>query len=318
MKRLIVIALVLVSMIGCSVANHPWENPVPSEFDEYLNDLIVKGWELYGEWNFEGAYAKFDSVMMMDAEKPDGYIGRGFCNVNLGASDPTSYDEADADFGFVLSLNEGGNPVDSVGGILAVYDSMDANYYYVHVDTLLPMLMVAGGKITIGNNSTNLTLAEFGDHWIKFDVVTDDFAGGSGNPFVPDDTTFFYVNFYYAKDSTIEAAISAVAIVGLAQLNQVKFIKKGKDHYLMRSVAYANFVKHFTKRFEASLPDYFYGGINSKNTKILLAQDFFLYELYPNCETEILELDNSYTFDRTADNYIQQLQQALQSLYEGD
>ena len=317
MKRLIVIALVLVGLVGCSVANHPWENPVPSEFDEYLDDLIVKGWKLFGEWNFEGAYAKFDSVMMMDAEKPDGYIGRGFCNVNLGASDPTSYDEADADFGFVLSINEGGNPIDSVVDIPAIYDSMDANNYYVHVDTLLPMLMVAGGKITIGHNSTDLTFAEFGDNWIKFNVVTDDFAGGSGNPFVPDDTTFFYVNFYYAKDTSIET-ISAVAIVGLAQLNQVKFIKKGKVHYLMRSVAYANFVKHFAKRFEASLPDYFYGGINSKNTKILLAQDFFLYELYPNCETEILELDSSYAFDRTADNYIQQLQQALQSLYEGN
>jgi len=317
-KRLIVIALVLVGLVGCSVANHPWENPVPSEFEEYLNGLIVKGWELYGEWNFEGAYAKFDSVMMMDAEKPDGYIGRGFCNVNLGASDPTSYDEADADFGFVLAINEGGSPVDSIGDILAVYDSMDAKYYYVHVDTLLPMLMVAGGKITIGHNSTNLSLAEFGDNWIKFDVVSDEFIGGSGDPFVPDDTTFFHVNFYYAKDSTIEEAISTVAIVGLAQLNQVKFIKKGKDHYLMRSVAYANFVKHFNDGFEASLPDYFYGGINTRSTKILLAQDFFLYELYPNCETEILGLDNSYTFDRTADNYIQQLQQALQSLYEGE
>ncbi len=317
MKRLIAIALVLIGLIGCSVANHPWENPVPSEFEEYLNDLIVKGWELYGEWNFEGAYAKFDSVMMMDAEKPDGYIGRGFSNVNLGASDPTSYDEANADFGFVLAINEGGNPVDSVGDILAVYDSMDTKYYYVHVDTLLPMLMVAGGKVTIGTYSTDLTLAEFGDNWIKFDVVSDEFAGGSGNPFVPDDTTYFYVSFYYTNDTSIEA-VSAVVMAGLAQLNQVKFIKKGKDHYLMRSVAYANFVKHFNDGFEGYLPDYYYSGINTRNTKILLAQDFFLYELYPNCETEILELDNSYTFDRTADNYIQQLQQALQSLYEGD
>ena len=317
MKRLIAIALVLISMIGCSVANHPWENPVPSEFDEYLNDLIVKGWELYGEWDFEGAYAKFDSVMMMDAEKPDGYIGRGFCNVNLGSSDPTSYDEANADFGFVLAINEGGNPVDSIGDILAVYDSMDTKYYYVHVDTLLPMLMVAGGKVTIGTYSTDLTLAEFGDNWIKFDVVSDEFAGGSGDPFVPDDTTYFYVNFYYTNDTSIQA-VSAVVMAGLAQLNQVKFVKEGKGYYMMRSIAYANYVKHFNDGFEAYLPEYYYGGINTRSTKILLAQNFFLYELYPNCETEIFELDNSYTFDRTADNYIQQLQQALQSLYEGE
>ena len=316
MKRLIAISLVLIGLFGCSVAHQPWENPVPTEFDDYLQDLVVKGWQSYAEWNFGAAYAKFDSVMLMDAAKPDGYIGRGFCNVNLGATDPTAYSEASADFGFVLAINEGGNPVDSVGEIQAIYDSMDAKYYYLHVDTLLPILMVCAGKVAIGAYEAELSLAEFGDDWVKFDVVSDEFAGGSGNPFVPDDTTYFYVDFFYPKDINI-VAVSAVALAGLSQLNQVRYTKEGKDFYMLRSIAYANHIKHYSDSFEDSLPDYYYGAINTRNTRVLLAQDFFLYGLYPNCETEILGLDSNYTFDRNADNYRQQLQQALQELYEG-
>ena len=321
MKRLLAITLILIGLIGCSVANHPWENPVPSEFDNYVNNIIVKGWKLYAEWNFEGAYAKFDSVIMMDAERPDGYIGRGFCSVNLGASNPSSFDEATADFGFVLSINEGGNPIDSVADIPAIYDSMDGKgyYYYVHVDTFLPILMVASGKVTVGSHSKQLIASGYGDNWIKFDAVTAEFVDTANhNTFVPNDTTYFYVNFYHARDRSIKP-VSAVVVAGLAQLYQAKFIKEQKAYCMKRSIAHASYVKHFVKyNFEDSLPEYYYDGLNYRNTRIILAQDFFIYEWYQNCEAEIVDIDTSYTFDRTADNYIQQLQQALQSLYEGE
>jgi hypothetical protein len=73
--------------------------------------LLTDGWNLYEENNYEGAKAKFDSVIEIDASVVDAYLGSGWCNMHT-----SDFAVAHTRFSIAIAL-EGTRPAIDLYGV---------------------------------------------------------------------------------------------------------------------------------------------------------------------------------------------------------
>lgn len=82
MKRIntAIIATVAASLIlvaGCYEGGNPQDNPIG------YNGFIENGWIAFEAGNYEAAMTSFQAAVEMDASRPQGYLGAGWCSILL-------------------------------------------------------------------------------------------------------------------------------------------------------------------------------------------------------------------------------------------
>jgi len=328
-KRLIYLLPVII-ITGCSVQNKGWENPVPPEFTGYIDTLIIEAWEAYSAGETDISYAKFDTILSIEARSSEGYIGRAFSSLDLGSDDPSAYSSSETDFNFALYLLEGKNPVMTEDSMELEFSKLtpDSQYYVL----ILPVsgtflgayedIMEVTYTDTI-KHTENLSLYYFNDSIVMVPVVTRGFIDATDSSlFIPDSNTVFVVHVAY-KDVDTLTPMGGSACAGLSQLYQL-LAKKAESEddikkYLMSSIAYGNLARAFYNakhKMEDYLPSRFDDRINTRNFLCILAQDYYYYGLYMNAYWQIHEIDSTVAagIDTTAADFDVQLLRAIGSL----
>lgn len=331
MKRKIYLLPVIILIItGCSVQNKGWENPVPTDFDSYIDTLIVAGWEAYSAGETDISYAKFDSVLSIEAKSSEGYIGRAFSSIDLGSDDPAAYSSSETDFNFALYLLEGKNPVMTEDSMKMVFSKLtaDSQYYVLKLPVSGIFLGVYEDIMEVMYTDTiehtaDLSLYYFNDSIVMVPVITRGFIDPADSSlFIPDSNTVFTVHVAYTDVDTLTPMGGSVG-AGLSQLYQLKAKKAESEDdikkYLMTSVSYGNLTRAFyslSNKVEDYLPSRFDDRINTRNVLKILAQDYYYYGLYMNAYWQIYEIDPGVAagIDTTAADFDVQLLRAIGSL----
>jgi len=312
------------------VQNKGWENPVLPEFAAYIDTLIVEGWEAYSAGETDISYAKFDSILSIEARSSEGYIGRAFSSLDRGSDDPSAYSSSETDFNFALYLLEGKNPVMTEDSMKLVFSNItpDSQYYVLKLPVSGIFLGVYEDimKVTYTDtmkHTAELSLDYFNKNIVKVPVITREFIDSTDTLlFVPDSNTVFLVHVAYTDVDTL-TPIGGSAVAGLSQLYQLKGKNADTEEdvkkYLMTSISYGNMVRVFynlKNRFEDDLPSRFDDRINTRNVLKILAQDYYYYGLYMNAYWQIHEIDSTVAagIDTTAADFDVQLLRAIGSL----
>lgn len=328
MKKLMIFALLLILFLSVNcVRNKEWENPVPSDVDEYVDSLLTDGWRNYYNRNYDIAFAKFDTVTNIQGKNPDGYIGRGFASIELGSDDPSSYVAAEIDLRFVIKTLEGKTPFKLEKDTFLysmMFNDAQNNPYYVIIpknpnSSILGLVnvdvkIVAYDSLNNEKSTTSSLFALRGDS-IFIPAVQKTFIYPDSNViFTPDSLTRFIVDVFYLKD-TINGQ-SAAAAVGLAQLYQIIFKSSGELSDFWNSVLYANLVKRLYPDTIPGLGHYYDPRITSKAAKIILAQDYFLKGYYYSSMWEVIEVnpDADSILNPAEVDFLLKLQQQISNL----
>ncbi|MEA1912551.1 MAG: hypothetical protein U9N06_01785 [candidate division WOR-3 bacterium] len=122
MKKLLIPLFVLVLIIGCG---EKYDNPVgpyPTDIEGIVDSLIVKGWRAYKDGDYDLAYARFDSLVKIQSDNTEGYIGRGFSLLQ-----EEKFEDALTSFDFATYLE--GSPISKV-------EKVDLNWENLTSDSL--------------------------------------------------------------------------------------------------------------------------------------------------------------------------------------
>jgi len=325
-KKALFILLILLLLVGCSVKDKGWTNPVPADPSGYLGKLLNDGWTLYSQGNFEASYAKFDSFMLMNADSFDGYIGRGFNNIELGATQADKFDEGDVDFKFALYLLNADNPMTEDRFKLNYVGLRNDSLYYV-LSYNKPILYIDGDVelvvyIDTLHYTTTLSVHAYLDTLIQVATTTKDFiVSGNDTLFVPGDPSIDSCAFFAQitlVDSTLNTNLPSpvgAVLTGLCQLNQARYLVEAKDKYIKSSIQYGELVRVlFSDDFADGLPEIYDGSINRRNALVILAQDFFYAGDYYNALWRAMEINPDLSVDSTAADFVKQLQRAIENL----
>lgn len=328
MKKLMFLSLLFILFLSVNcVRNKEWENPVPTELNEYVDSLLTIGWRNYYNRNYDIAFAKFDTVTNIQGRNPDGYIGRGFASIDLGSDDPSSYVAAEMDLRFVIKTLEGKTPFRSIEKDTFLYSKMfnDAlnNPYYVIIpknpESILGLLnvdvkIIAYDSLNNEKSTTSSLFALRGDYILIPAVQKTFIYPDSDTIFIPDSSIRFIVDVFCLKDSINSQ--SAAAAVGLAQLYQIMFKSSGKLTYFWNSVVYANLVKRLYPSTIPGLGHYYDARITSKAAKIILAQDYFLSGYYYSSMWEVIGVnpDADSVLNPADVDFLLKLQQEISNL----
>jgi len=113
MKNKIVIYICVLFLFFFNTGCSWFSSPTPDS-EKALQDA----WELFGMTNYYMAYTKFESVISMDPDNKEAYIGKGWCSLLMN-------DLENAEIDLKIALDKGSTSLDPHAGLAAVYISND-------------------------------------------------------------------------------------------------------------------------------------------------------------------------------------------------
>lgn len=126
-KNIIYIA-VCIFYISCEK-----DSPLINNTFDTVDNLLIEGWELYADGQYDDALGKFENATARDAANIESYIGRGWTNIRLG-----QFNSAKLELNMVINLATTINDLYSVSdGYAGLYQISIANRYTLETDPSL-------------------------------------------------------------------------------------------------------------------------------------------------------------------------------------
>lgn len=320
-KIMLILILLLLLLFGCEEQYDDPLGPYPADEEGIIQRFIKEGWEAYNDGDYDLAYARFDSVVMIDASNPDIYVGLGFSNMQLGSEDPSRFNMARSSFGFVLTL-EGGSPIVEVvdGDIYWGWMTPDSVLFGLDVDpgnvpilgVLEPIVNFVPGSLSTAPEQ-ELEVMRITENTIVTEVTEE-----GGELYIPQPGDSFEIDYAYFYGEV--SPTLALAFAGYAQTAQLQ--GKSEPEELLDAIIYAKAVledyneDNPLRADTIAIPNYIDPSITTRNVRLLLAQSYFYYGYLFNCMWELWILDPTLIddFDPELPTFERDLQEKLEDL----
>ena len=326
MKRLIISIGVIILLAGCGQEHGSAVSPAP-----ITPNLLDRGWSAYQSGNYETAEATFDSVITIDADNFEAYLGTGWSAVQLSdfrealrvlsiglgltGNSPT----IEKDNVPIFAENSWTIKIPNLAGILsnqivavvhdtAVYDSSGNNLTqyrnFPGQSVYYDVVYFTDSSITVTwNADKNPSILEFPDDFIHPDLNSypDTFNVMPLPPESTDDITFDYIEYKGGSGDTSQADIYAC---------RTALYSGNRDYYRSIASAKACLLLDSAYKFE-----YDSTNVNAQNLHKIIAYSCYNLKFYQNAADEVHNyLDTSWVWDSTKTTALYDLESKIEAL----